>query len=983
MFNSKHTLTISILIFCLIFSFSTQTSAQYESKIVRTINYFQLREFQLGEIPGIGDMKISANGAKIVFSSGDKTIWTINTDGTNLVKVFDYADFRTGPPYISPHIDISADGSKIIWTDGVGEIFVANSGGGGRLRLATEIPTTTDAVGPGIPISPRITADGSRVYFLNTSGGPDIAGGYKVNADGSGLTKLFSYRQMATQLFGMTGDEYEGNIAFRQHLDISDNGSQLIFGTFSKQPAGHTIAVDGSSLHILFDYAPAGEGGVAISGDGKKVILAALGFEGRTPILSKNFDGSNQVEIVEHTGQSPIFGGMTTNGSHVIVQSGNLPITLLRTDGNGRLDLVASPYVTIQGVNPFFRAGIGNTISITPDGKRFCFPTIKEFGFSWQSQIWIADINPESTGSAPAISNISMSPGYVLNSGGSASTFKAWSTSSLESMTFDGFRAGVYADIIPTKHLYDNGTNGDATASDGLYTNNGVRSYNVPEPGAYSIRFVAAIRQHITAVDAMPFFIINQDPSGTPPTITSIYPSSGDPGSQITITGSGFNPVANQNIVLISNRHAVVISASPTQLVVEIPSGLTAGTYQVTVSTNGQTSNAGSVSVGGGGQTDLNPPRNLITDIFENSVLLSWEPPLPGNFSNTASPKLTAPAKNKNRLQRSPAKNQINNKDLIYLLAQSNTTLDEIEPNNSPEQAQTLSGVSPITVAGNIEINDIGTLTEADDIEDLFKVSITAVGLQIHLYGFVSDCDLYLINEAGTDIFDASLNASPTDPEEIVLQDLEVGTYLIGVSIFDSDPGGPDQTSYTLTLAGEFGENPGPSNVLSYNIYRSNSPNAKITGSLINNVNASTPSFFDAALSHNDYYYQVTAVYAAGESGPSNEAFALITNVQENEGGNLPENYSLSQNYPNPFNPTTTIDFTIPVSAKLQHVNLSFYNLLGEKIKTLVDKKYNPGFYSVRWRGRNDLGEQVPSGIYFYQLKAGSFVQVRKMMLLQ
>jgi len=151
---------------------------------------------------------------------------------------------------------------------------------------------------------------------------------------------------------------------------------------------------------------------------------------------------------------------------------------------------------------------------------------------------------------------------------------------------------------------------------------------------------------------------------------------------------------------------------------------------------------------------------------------------------------------------------------------------------------------------------------------------------------------------------------------------------------------------------------------------------------LINNVSASTPSYFDAALSQN-YYYQVTAVYDVGESGPSNEAFALITNVQENGSDNLPDKFSLSQNYPNPFNPTTTIDFTIPVSAKSQKVRITIYNLLGEKIKTLVDKKHNPGFYSVKWDGRNDLGVHVPSGLYLYQIKSGLFVQVNKMMLIQ
>lgn len=132
----KRFLDVCIVSLVMFFLGSNYSLAEDETKIIRTIVYHQLREFQLGDIPGIGRMKICANGSKIVFSSGNKTIWTINTDGTNLVKVFDYADYSNRPPYISPFIDISANGSTIIWTDGVGEIFIANSDGSGRQRIA-------------------------------------------------------------------------------------------------------------------------------------------------------------------------------------------------------------------------------------------------------------------------------------------------------------------------------------------------------------------------------------------------------------------------------------------------------------------------------------------------------------------------------------------------------------------------------------------------------------------------------------------------------------------------------------------------------------------------------------------------------------------------------------------------------------------------------------------------------------------------------
>ncbi len=87
----------------------------------------------------------------------------------------------------------------------------------------------------------------------------------------------------------------------------------------------------------------------------------------------------------------------------------------------------------------------------------------------------------------------------------------------------------------------------------------------------------------------------------------------------------------------------------------------------------------------------------------------------------------------------------------------------------------------------------------------------------------------------------------------------------------------------------------------------------------------------------------------------------------------------LHQNYPNPFNPTTVIPYSIPDIAEVQ---LSVYNLLGQKIRTLIDNVQDPGSYKVTWNGKDDSGKMVSSGIYFYRLAAGIFSQTRKLILL-
>ncbi|MBD3402291.1 T9SS type A sorting domain-containing protein [candidate division GN15 bacterium] len=94
----------------------------------------------------------------------------------------------------------------------------------------------------------------------------------------------------------------------------------------------------------------------------------------------------------------------------------------------------------------------------------------------------------------------------------------------------------------------------------------------------------------------------------------------------------------------------------------------------------------------------------------------------------------------------------------------------------------------------------------------------------------------------------------------------------------------------------------------------------------------------------------------------------------------LPHSYGLVQNYPNPFNPTTTIEFSLPRSA---HVNLTVFNILGQRVRTLVDGDRPAGSHAVRWDGTSDDGTRVSSGVYFYRIDAGDWTSSRKMLLLK
>jgi photosystem II stability/assembly factor-like uncharacterized protein len=124
------------------------------------------------------------------------------------------------------------------------------------------------------------------------------------------------------------------------------------------------------------------------------------------------------------------------------------------------------------------------------------------------------------------------------------------------------------------------------------------------------------------------------------------------------------------------------------------------------------------------------------------------------------------------------------------------------------------------------------------------------------------------------------------------------------------------------------------------------------------------------------YEWRLRAVDAAyvGSDIAAGEFSIGVTSTDDSENG-LPSEYSLEQNYPNPFNPITTIKFSIPNEGL---VTLKIYNALGEEIKTLVNEIKQTGNYNIIFDATS-----LPSGIYFYRIQAGNFLETKKMILLK
>ncbi|MEW6652659.1 MAG: T9SS type A sorting domain-containing protein [Bacteroidota bacterium] len=145
---------------------------------------------------------------------------------------------------------------------------------------------------------------------------------------------------------------------------------------------------------------------------------------------------------------------------------------------------------------------------------------------------------------------------------------------------------------------------------------------------------------------------------------------------------------------------------------------------------------------------------------------------------------------------------------------------------------------------------------------------------------------------------------------------------------------------------------------------------------------SNSPVFTGAATPPSDGFFDTSAKFI-GAFGSTNWAdrwsslsFTGVS-VEEKGSSSIPTKFELSQNYPNPFNPSTVINYKIQAAS---HVTLKVYDLLGREAATLVNEFQQPGNYNSQF---SILNSQLSSGVYFYQLKAGSFTSTRKMNLLK
>ena len=200
----------------------------------------------------------------------------------------------------------------------------------------------------------------------------------------------------------------------------------------------------------------------------------------------------------------------------------------------------------------------------------------------------------------------------------------------------------------------------------------------------------------------------------------------------------------------------------------------------------------------------------------------------------------------------------------------------------------------------------------------------------------------------------------------------------------------PDMGAYETTIAALSGFTLYPSEtyvILTWNpttddafqyYFLERSTDVEFTENIEGNYLTST-YYEDNSLEFDTEYFYRVSYYANGQSEYS-EVLSVTLEWMNVDGNQIPEVYALHQNYPNPFNPVTNLSYDLPEDAM---VNITIFDMMGRIVSNLVNENQSAGYKSLQWNATNNGGHPVSAGVYIYTIRAGSFAQTKKMILLK
>ncbi len=578
---------------------------------------------------------MSGDGRIVVYgvnrTDGQWDLFAINTDGTgqHSLGVFPGSSYR---PAISHNGALAA-----MWN--AWDLYTLNTTSGSPVKVLTM--TEPGAIG-----SIAVNDDGTKVYFImkvdttifNTT--TVLQGGvWEMNPDGGGRRLVKSLNDMKALVGGDASAWVSSGSSFGQVLSISQN-NRLVF-TFQPVYAtgmNHIMGVnaDGTGLHAI-GLPVYGPSNATISRDGSRVA-----YDQYTPhdVHTANWaDGTNHfVQVVP--GMNYDLLRLTETGSHFALVD-----RLLRSDGGTVRSLRSgtSGSILAQGSDVPY-------LQISSDGRKIC--SVKNFGNT--STLVMIELDPDNLRGAPDITNTVTTPGFVVQNNGTQATVTAQSTYSgtpnspfvFANLFLDGLPDPVFYSPVGT--LFDDGTNGDAVAGNGIFTQSQFNfGYPASAFGSRVVRFVTENTisglRHATMVDHEPFFVLASAPAGSAPSVTNVTPNPVAVGGTITITGSNFGVTRAGNVVTVGGYSCYVFAANGTgtELTVEVNGFLGNGSYPLVVSANGQSSSPFAFTIG---NAPLMPDINVTPGTLAfGTVTVGQSADLTLTIQNTGTATLNVP----------------------------------------------------------------------------------------------------------------------------------------------------------------------------------------------------------------------------------------------------------------------------------------------------------------------------------------------------
>ncbi len=520
---------------------------------VRTLTYDQLTSIGSGATLGATVTAseyttMSADGSRAALSTQTSTgfqVYTIKTDGTGLTLI------DSGPFGFGGGFRLSANGNVILTThqDQAAPIELLVGPADGSLPLHDAVPVSLGVPGS----SPNtLSPDGSTVFFATNTHGTwgtaqNVPGLYSMSADGTGTPQLLVSMDQVAALVGggVTGNQINMGSTNGDDFDmaLSADGTKMVFGaagpngsfllgvTLSYPSPGVAVA-NAASLHRIGIESPFSLTSANISADGSKVVRDDT-VNGLPVITVFNFDGSNGVALTNVPANFHSLGGrgdtpeLTQDGSQLLLGSTSY---LMNTDNSGVVQIGTNVGLDTSG--PPHRDLVSSNLyhaKMDVTGTTFFYITADING---ARQVGMAHLNPSSLGKAPTVNSITVSPSFVVVNNGSNYSVSAHVTSS-ESIA-GASNAMLLGGVSEEGHftddrLYDDGSNGgDATAGDGVYTNNFFKYLGDGPLGPRTLRVSAetvdaAGLQHVTSVEVDPFSVVAAAPAPTVEFSTSTY----------------------------------------------------------------------------------------------------------------------------------------------------------------------------------------------------------------------------------------------------------------------------------------------------------------------------------------------------------------------------------------------------------------------------------------------------------------------------